>query len=42
MNIFNDLIRYLEMIDLPMKDQAYTWSNMQSHAKLDWFLVSTE
>lgn len=44
-NMFNDLIRFLELIDLPMKNQAFTWLNMQNHptlAKLDPFLVSTE
>lgn len=44
-NMFNDLIRYLEMLDLPMKNQAFTWSNMQTRptmAKLDRFLISTE
>ncbi len=43
--MFNDLISALEMIDLPLQNQSFTWSNMQRHpslAKLDRFLVSTE
>ncbi|OAY84113.1 hypothetical protein ACMD2_08310, partial [Ananas comosus] len=34
-----------ELLDLPMKNQAFMWLNMQNHptlAKLDRFLISTE
>ena len=27
--IFNDAIRYLGLIELPLKGRTYTWSNMQ-------------
>lgn len=45
MALFSDLINNLEVIDLPLSNQTYTWSNMQQRptlAKLDRFLVSTE
>ncbi len=45
MNMFTDLINDLELIDLPLGNQSYTWSNMQSTpmlAKLDRFLDSME
>ncbi len=41
----NELIHDLALIDLPLKNQRFTWSNMQQApalAKLDRFLVSTE
>lgn len=43
--LFNNLIYDLELIDLPMINQSFTWSNMQQNptlARLDRFLVSTE
>lgn len=45
MALFNDLIRNLALIDPPLMNHSYTWSNMQDTpilAKLDRFLVSTE
>lgn len=45
MAMFSDLINNLEVIDLPMSNQSYTWSNMHlkpTLAKLDRFLVSTD
>ncbi len=42
--MFNELIRDLALIDLPLKNSRFTWSNMQHNptlAKLDRFLVST-
>ncbi len=45
MDLFSGMVNELEMIDLPMSNQMYTWSNMQSNpslAKLDRFLISTE
>ncbi|OAY70023.1 hypothetical protein ACMD2_06552, partial [Ananas comosus] len=45
MAMFSDLINNLEVIDLPLSNQSYTWSNMQHRptlAKLDRFLVSTD
>ena len=41
--IFNELISYLGLIELPIKGRAYTWSNMQSDpllVQLDWFFTS--
>lgn len=43
--LFNDLINELALIDLPLTNQSFTWSNMQKTptlAKLDRFLISTE
>ncbi len=43
--MFNGLINNLSLIDLPLGNQSFTWSNMQSSpslAKLDRFLISTE
>ncbi len=43
-NLFNDLLNRLELIDLPLGNQCFTWSNLQSAptlAKLDRFLIST-
>ncbi len=45
MGLFFDLLNELEMIDLPLGNQKFTWSNMQSNptmAKLDHFLISTK
>ncbi|OAY65248.1 hypothetical protein ACMD2_16581 [Ananas comosus] len=45
MAMFSDLINSLAVIDLPLSNQMFTWSNMQhcpTLAKLDRFLVSTE
>ncbi len=45
MGMFTDLINKLEVIDLPMGNQNFTWSNMQRSptlARLDRFLISTE
>ncbi len=45
MSMFSDLVSKLELIDLPMGNQRFTWSNMQSTpmlAKMDRFLISTE
>lgn len=43
--LFNDLIMNLELINPPMINQSFTWSNMQKNptlARLDRFLFSTE
>ena len=40
---FNDFIRPQQLIELPIKGRAYTWSNMQTDPfleQLDWFLTS--
>ena len=40
---FNDIIRSNQLIELPIKGRAYTWSNMQIDPlleQLDWFLTS--
>lgn len=45
MTLFNDLISELAIIDPPMTNQSFTWSNMQKTptlARLDRFLFSTE
>lgn len=45
MTLFMDLLINLGMIDLPLGNQNFTWSNMQSRptlAKLDHFLISTK
>ncbi len=43
--MFSDLINELELIDLPLGNQNFTWSNMQDRptlVKLDRFLISTK
>jgi hypothetical protein len=43
MLIFNDIIGHLGLLELPLKGQAYTWSNMQTCPlleQLDWFFTS--
>lgn len=43
MILFNDIIRDLEMVDVPLKNRAYTWCNKQptpSFSKLDRILMS--
>ncbi|OAY65254.1 hypothetical protein ACMD2_16588 [Ananas comosus] len=45
MTMFSDLINKLAVMDLPLSNQNFTWSNMQQRptlAKLDRFLISTE
>ena len=40
---FNDIIRKKELIELPVKGRAYTWSNMQIDPlleQIDWFFTS--
>jgi len=41
--IFNDAIGQLGLVELPLKDRSYTWSNMQINPlleQLDWFFTS--
>ena len=41
--IFNNIISHLGLIELPIKGQSYTWSNMQGTSLLeqvDWFFTS--
>ena len=41
--MFNDLISYQGLVELPIEGRAYTWSNMQSEPlleQLDWFFTS--
>lgn len=43
MLMFNDAITALGLIELPLHDQSYTWSNKQQNhllEKLDWFFTS--
>ncbi len=45
MTMFSNTINELEMLDLPIANQSFTWLNMQSNptlAKLDRFLISTD
>ncbi len=45
MSMFSDLLDCLELIDLPLGNQSFTWSNLQSApslAKRDRFLVSLD
>ncbi len=45
MSLFSDLVSKVELLDLPIGNQCFTWSNMQGSptlAKLDRFLISTE
>jgi hypothetical protein len=40
---FNEAIRKLRIIELPLSGQQYTWSNMQQNPlleRLDWFFIS--
>jgi len=40
--IFNNIISHLGLIELPIKGQSYTWSNMQGTSLLeqvDWFFT---
>src|SRR4051812_15566712 len=40
---FNEAIHNLALVELPLKDRNYTWSNMQSAPlleKIDWFFTS--
>ena len=42
---FNSLINHVELMDLPIYDQSFTWTNVQERpilAKLDRVLVSSE
>jgi endonuclease/exonuclease/phosphatase family metal-dependent hydrolase len=43
MMAFNDAIRKLEIIELPLYGQEFAWTNKQQHPlleRLDWFFVS--
>ncbi len=45
MCLFSNMIDDLEMVDLPLSNQCFTWSNLQHNptlAKLDRFLISTD
>jgi hypothetical protein len=44
MLLFNDIIQHLDLVQIPLKDRAYTWSNMQANSlleKLDWVFTSS-
>jgi hypothetical protein len=34
MMLFNDLINHLDLAEVPLKNRAFTWSNMQQNALL--------
>jgi endonuclease/exonuclease/phosphatase family metal-dependent hydrolase len=43
MNTFNSIISRLGIIEIPLKGQSFTWSNMQSDpllVQLDWCFTS--
>jgi hypothetical protein len=43
MLLFNDVISHLDLVEVPLKSRAFTWSNMQSNflqEKLDWIFTS--
>ena len=43
MFLFNEMIGNLGLLELPLKDRTYTWSNMQETPlleQLDWFFTS--
>ncbi|XP_020114359.1 uncharacterized protein LOC109728378 [Ananas comosus] len=45
MTLFTDLLNSLELIDIPLGNQSFTWSNMQlcpTLAKSDRFIISTK
>jgi hypothetical protein len=35
MLLFNDIIHHLDLVEIPLKDRAYTWSNMQANTLLE-------
>jgi hypothetical protein len=44
MLLFNDIIQHLDLVEIPLKDRAYTWSNIQANSlleKLDWVFTSS-
>jgi exonuclease III len=44
MLLFNDVISHLDLVEVPLKNRAFTWSNMQSNClleKLDWIFTSS-
>jgi hypothetical protein len=44
MFLFNEIIGHLGLLELPLKERRYTWSNKQNNPlleQLDWFFTST-
>jgi hypothetical protein len=44
MLLFNDIISHRDLIEVPLKNKAYTWSNIQVNClleKLDWVFTSS-
>jgi hypothetical protein len=44
MMLFNDIISHLDLVEVPLKNRAFTWSSMQQNAllgKLDWVFTSS-
>jgi hypothetical protein len=42
--LFNDVISHLDLVEVPLKNKVFTWSNMQSNClleKLDWIFTSS-
>jgi hypothetical protein len=43
MLLFNRIISQLDLVEIPLKGRAFTWSNMQDNPlleKLDWIFTS--
>lgn len=43
--IFNNIISYLGLVEIPLKGSSFTWSNMQENPlleQLDWFFTTKE
>jgi hypothetical protein len=44
MLLFNDIIQHLDLVEVPLKGRAFTWSNMQVNClleKIDWVFTSS-
>jgi hypothetical protein len=45
MMLFNDVIHHLDLVEIPLKGRALTWSNMQQNClleKIDWVFTSSD
>jgi hypothetical protein len=45
MMLFNDVIHHLDLVEIPLKGRAFTWSNMQQNClleKIDWVFTSSD
>lgn len=39
--IFNEMISHLELVEIPLKERKYTWSDMQYDPLLEWCFTSS-